>query len=140
MWSKMIGELYMGMNEVEGSNGDHLYFYARVLRKESTGILFITNTVFFFVGNATVIMPYSLTKLLWVVLAIVAHSHERMPMVGTRMILARRNGQCFTLDNPRKILIHFVQGTGIDVLVFTYQRSTICLKHHTTLVVDLNDS
>lgn len=48
MWSKMIGELYMGMNEVEGSNGDHLYFYARVLREESIRILFITNIMFCF--------------------------------------------------------------------------------------------
>lgn len=64
--------------------GSYEECYDRI-RREEVIIFYFTNIVFFFAGNITVTMHHQVFKLLWVVLALCAHSHEGTSMVSTSM-------------------------------------------------------
>lgn len=83
--------------EEENSLDQHI----QILREESMLITFFTNNVFFFVGNATVYMPYLLRNSHVVVLVPSTQSTEREWKVSTSIearrimaltIMLQRNG------------------------------------------------
>lgn len=62
--------------DVKGKEGDQWEYCDQICREEIKMHYFFTNIVFFFAGISTVNMSHQLTELLWVVLALCAHSLE----------------------------------------------------------------
>lgn len=67
-------KLVMMQRDFKRRRKDQMKIYDQIFREEIIVQCFWTNIIFFFAGNATVNMPRQLTNLLWVVLALRAHS------------------------------------------------------------------
>lgn len=86
----MLGgeEVTRGSRRMERLGDNTIDQFAQILQDESRVILFYANIVFFFVGEVTVSMYYSLTNFQVVVLVLCTHSNGMQAREGTNMKMA----------------------------------------------------